>query len=123
VADDADVRPTLQVELITSGGTCALVLCGDLRDTTLMALEAQVDQLGCLPCDEVVVDLRHLSAMDAVGANVILGLSYYVVARGGTFRITDACPEVNVTLQEAGGEIIPMGVGTSSALDSLLSLD
>lgn len=117
VVEEAEVEPVLEVELRTSGTTCGLVLRGNLRDTTLTALEAQVDQLGCVPCDEVVVDLRQLSAMDGVGANVLLGLYHYVVARGGLFRVTGACAEVTTTLQSVGNGVIPIDVGTLSATD------
>ena len=117
VIEQADVEPALQVELRTSGTTCRLVLRGHLRDTTVMALEAQVDQLGCVPCDELVVDLRLLTAVDGVGANVLLGLYHYIVARGGALRVTGACEDVTTTLQSVGDGIIPIGLGTASATD------
>lgn len=44
--------------------------------------EAQVDQLGCIPCDDVVVDASGLTVLDAVGANVFHGLYHYVNGRG-----------------------------------------
>ena len=120
VMEDADVAPLLQVELETRGSTCRLLLRGDLRDTTLPALEAQVDQLGRMSCEEVVVDLGFLTGMDGVGANVLFGLYYYVTARGGAFRVTGALEEIAATLRAAGDGVILMGLGGVSVGDSLL---
>jgi anti-anti-sigma regulatory factor len=106
----AETAPLLQVELATSGTTCRLILCGVLCDATLAALEAQVDQLGCMPCEDVVVDVRGLTKLDPVGANVLLGLYYYVVARGGEFRVTTAIDEVAAALQAVAGAAIPLEV-------------
>jgi anti-anti-sigma factor len=115
VAEDADVEPALQVELRTSGTTCRLVLRGDLCGATLTALEVQVDQLGCVPCEEVVVDLADLTAMDGVGANVLLGLHHYIVARGGELRVIGARPSVTTALDSVGHGIIPIDVGMSTS--------
>jgi hypothetical protein len=51
---------------------------------------------------ELVVDLRLLTAVDGVGANVLLGLYHYIVARGGVLRVTGACEDVTTTLQSVG---------------------
>jgi anti-anti-sigma regulatory factor len=55
----------------------------------------------------VVVDLRSLSRLDAVGANVLVGLYHYVTARGGTFRVTAAPDGVTATLRAVAGALIP----------------
>jgi anti-anti-sigma regulatory factor len=104
----AEMAPTLQVELATRGTTCRLILCGILCGATLPALEAQVDQVGCIPCEEVVVDVRGLTKVDAVGANALLDLYYYVVARGGEFRLTTSAPDVEAALRAVGGTDIPL---------------
>ena len=119
VIGEADLDPVLRVELLTRGSDCRLSLRGDLRDTTLAALEAQVDQLGCMPCHEVIVDLTFLTGMDGVGANVIVGLYYYVIARGGSFLVTGALQEVAATLRGAGDGVIPIDVREVSVADSL----
>lgn len=80
--------PTLQVELDALGSACRLTLRGELCGTSLAALEAQVDQLGCLLCEQVIVDMRHVTQIDDVGAKVILGLYYYVLGRGGELRVS-----------------------------------
>jgi len=77
-----------------------LVLRGSLCGTSIAALEAQVDQLGCVPCDDVTVDLRGLRAIDPVGANVLLGLYHYVDGRGGRLRITGATDRIAITLRQ-----------------------
>jgi anti-anti-sigma factor len=90
----------LRVELHQGDRSCTLVLRGTLSHTSITALEAQMDQLGCLPCHEVVVDVRGLTALDAVGANVLLGLYYYVDARGGHLRIVGAAGPIATTLRQ-----------------------
>jgi anti-anti-sigma factor len=108
MAMTALVDAVLQVELETTGTICRLTLRGHLCATSLSALEAQVDQLGCVPCERVVVDLRHLDSLDPVGAKVILGLSHYVVGRGGEMWVTPAVQRVTASLHAVGGDIIPV---------------
>jgi anti-anti-sigma factor len=113
-------EPVLSVELQTTGTACRLVLRGDLCNTSLAALEAQVDQLGAMSCQDVIVDLRSLVRLDAVGANVLLGLYYYVIARGGAFHVTEAPDEVEATLRAVTGALIPTCEEARSAVDGLL---
>jgi anti-anti-sigma factor len=126
VIEPSERAPVLSVELKGTGPICRLVLLGELCDITSPALEAQVDQLGCMPCQDVVVDLRSVVRLDAVGANVLLGLYHYVTARGGTFGVTEAPEEVTTVLHEATGALIPRyGDSPSdsserSAIDGLL---
>ncbi len=104
----ADVGPALHVELQTFEATCRLTLQGHLNATNLAVLEAQFDFLGRIPCQDVVVDLRLLKGLDGVGANVLLGLYYYVIARGGVFRISGAADEVIALMRSVGDEMIPL---------------
>jgi anti-anti-sigma factor len=89
----------LRVELRTFGRICRLILSGSLSGTSIAALEAQVDQLGCAPFDAVVIDVRRLTALDAVGARVLFGLYHYVEAKGGQLRIVGATKQVASTLR------------------------
>ena len=98
--DESASESWLRVELHARGRTCTLVLRGSLCGTSIAALEAQVDQLGCVPCDDVTVDLRGLRAIDPVGANVLLGLYHYVDGRGGRLRITGATDRIAITLRQ-----------------------
>ena len=66
----AEAAPILQVELDVQGPTCLLTLRGVLCGGPLAALAAQVDQLGCLPCERVVVDMRQVTQLDQAGAKV-----------------------------------------------------
>jgi anti-anti-sigma regulatory factor len=104
----ADPLPSLAVELESAGRSCRLVLRGALCDTSIAALEAQVDQLGCMPCDEVIVDMRYLTSLDPVGANVLIGLYHYVVGRGGQLRVTSARGDVSAILHAIAGNLIPI---------------
>jgi anti-anti-sigma factor len=120
VTEPTELEPTLQVDLIAVGPACRLVLHGDLCGATLTVLEAQVDQLGCMPCHDVVVDLGSLARLDSVGANVLLGLSHYVTARGGVFRITRASRDVAATLCAIATELTPTADDAFSAFDGTL---
>jgi anti-anti-sigma regulatory factor len=115
-----EAPPYLEVELAATGVTCRLTLRGTLCATSLSALEAQVDQLGCMPCEQVVVDMHQLIELDEVGAKVILGLYYYVVGKGGELRLTECVETVRATLQAVGGGVLPLGKEFAAAFNALL---
>jgi anti-anti-sigma regulatory factor len=96
------------VELDLLGPSCRLTLHGALCGTSLAALEAQVDQLGCLPCEQVIVDMGHLTEIDEVGAKVVLGLYYYVLGRGGTLRLTAMSGPVAEILHAVSGDLLAL---------------
>jgi anti-anti-sigma factor len=102
------VGPALEVELDVQGPTCVLTLRGELCDGSLAALASQVDQLGCMPCEQVVVDVRQVTRLDQAGAKVILGLYYYVLGRGGVLRVSGMADEVADTLRATGAELLPV---------------
>jgi anti-anti-sigma factor len=106
-----------RVELQSRGRTCILVVSGRLTAASIAALEAQVDQLGCLPCDDVVVDAAGLTALDPVGANVLLGLFHYVNGRGGTLRISGARGSIARTLRQYAVEYAETDVALTEAID------
>jgi anti-anti-sigma regulatory factor len=93
-----DFVPSLEVHLEVLGSGCVLILDGILCATSIAALEAQVDQLGWLPCVDVTVDLGALRALDDTGARVLAGLHHYVLGRGGRFRIAGAAADIAATL-------------------------
>jgi anti-anti-sigma factor len=105
----AQAAPTLQVELEVHGPTCLLTLRGELCGGSLAALAAQVDQLGCLPCEQVIVDLRRVTRLDQAGAKIILGLYHYVLGRGGALRVIGMAGQVAETLRATGAELLPEG--------------
>lgn len=102
--DAGRAQVCLRVELQSHGRTCTLVLFGVLCATSIAALEAQIDQLGCIPCDDVVVDVRGLRGLDPVGVNVLLGLDHYVAGRGGSLWITGAVGQIATTLRKYASE-------------------
>jgi anti-anti-sigma factor len=107
VEAEAEAAPTLQVELDAQGPACRLTLRGELCGGSLAALTAQVDQLVCLPCERVVVDMGQVTRLDEAGAKVILGLYYYVLGKGGVLRVTGMAGQVAETLRASGGELLP----------------
>ena len=119
-------RDWLRVELRCDEQTCTIILSGDLCGTSISALEAQVDQLGSSPWKDVVVDLAGLSTIDGIGANVLVGLSYYIDARGGQMTVIGAsaavasalrfCNDgVNLRLVEATSQDPHVGSGSSGS--------
>ena len=106
-----ETAPFLEVDLDSSAPTCRLILRGALCNTFIAALEAVVDQLGCLPCKSVTLELGHLTTLDAVGANVILGLYHYIVGRGGELRVSGATGPIAATLRLAAGSVMPSETG------------
>ena len=65
-----------------------------------------------------MVELRHLTALDAVGANVILGLYYYVVGRGGEFHVSGATAPIAAMLRLAAGSVMPARLGHCGVLEA-----
>jgi anti-anti-sigma factor len=108
-----EAAPTLQVELDVQGPACLLTLRGELCGGSLAALAAQVDQLVCLPCERVVVDMGQVTRLDQAGAKVIVGLYHYVLGKGGVLRVTGTAGQVAEILRAAGGESLEEG-GLSS---------
>lgn len=93
-----DEGPDLTVEFHHIGPICLLSLCGALRAGSVSVLEAQFDRLGRTPCRRVVVDVSDVTGIDTTGARVLLGLRYYVQARGGQLTVIGASPWVGAAL-------------------------
>ena len=91
--------PWLRVELDGDSRSCTLTLFGALCASSIAALDAQVDQLGSVCCDDVVVDLAGLFFIDHVGAKVLVGLRHYVSGRGGRLSIVGAVGQVALILR------------------------
>ena len=108
---DLDAAPSVLVVLESSGTTDRLTVRGALCAGSIAALEAQVDQLGCVSCRDVIIDLRHLSELDPIGANVILGLYHYVVGRGGELRVIVPPGRVAAVLRSVTAGVIPLRAG------------
>jgi anti-anti-sigma factor len=100
LTSEATIEDWLSVELQTSDRTCTFILRGALSGTSLAALEAQIDQLGSTACNDVVLDVTELKALDKRGARVLLGLYHYAGARGGQMRIIGAQGAVASSLRD-----------------------
>jgi hypothetical protein len=91
---------------------------GELVDTSIAALEAQIDQIGCSTNTEVVLDVAGLTRIDAVGSRVVAGLDVYVRALGARLRVTGAHGQVAEALLAASqlspGHRADLGVRTTT---------
>lgn len=70
----------LTVEFSREGSLCVLTMSGELNGTSMPALEVQIDQIGCSGCEDVVLDVTGLRALDRVARRVLVGLDHYVRA-------------------------------------------
>ncbi|MCU1494719.1 MAG: hypothetical protein JWO62_2483 [Acidimicrobiaceae bacterium] len=104
VGDGASAVQLLTITLDDFETVCVLKLRGVLRDTSIAALEAQIDQLACTRCDSVVVDLDELTAIDTVGINVLTGLGHYVRGLGGHLELIGARGQVAEVIEDAARE-------------------
>lgn len=84
----------LTVEFSCSGSLCVLTMVGKLVAVSICALEVQIDQIGCSPARDVVLDVTRLTVIDTVGTRVLVGLDTYVRAMGGELRISGARGQV-----------------------------
>jgi anti-anti-sigma factor len=100
LTNESPMEDWLSVELQTRDKTCTLILQGALSGTSLAALEAQIDQLGCTSCNDIVLDVTDLRALDKRGARVLLGLYHYAGAMGGQLRIIGAQGAVAIALRD-----------------------
>jgi anti-anti-sigma factor len=86
--------PTLEVGLRCSGKIGILKASGELIASSIAALHAQIDQLSCSRCTELIVDLHDLAGIDSVGVNVLVGLHHYLEGRGGRMATVGASDSV-----------------------------
>ena len=80
----------LSVSFDEHGSVCMLTLSGQLTRTSVAALDAQVDQIGCADCKHLILDLADLTGLDEVGSRVLEGLDVYVRTLGAQLSITGA---------------------------------
>ena len=106
-----ETAPSFLVELESGETTGTLTLRGVLGAASIAGLEAQIDQLGCMPCREVIIDLRLVTELEPIGANVILGLYHYVVGRGGQLRAVVPAGQIAAALDSVAGGVIPLEIG------------
>jgi anti-anti-sigma factor len=89
--------PILTVTFDDRESVCVLTLSGQLTRTSVAALDAQVDQIGCSKCTELILDVTGLIGLDAVGSRALVGLSVYLRALGARLTVNGA----NEALAEA----------------------
>ena len=93
---------TLSVEFSGKGPLCVLTLNGELSESSIAALEVQIDQIGCSGCEYVIVDVSKVTAIDASGARVMVGLATYVGALGAHLTVSGAHDDVAEALKPTG---------------------
>ena len=101
----------LRVGFASTESSCVLTLCGELNGTSIPALEAQIDQIGRSDCEDVVLDVTALIAIDSVGIRVLIGLDHYVRALGARLTIAGARGKIGEVL--AGSCLDLVGVPES----------
>jgi len=100
--DIVEIPPVLAVELQLIGATTIVRLHGCLSNSSLSALQAQIDQLACIPPCNVEFELSGLRQLDATGVSLLAGLHHYVRALGGTMTVTGAHGDVAAALAAEG---------------------
>lgn len=88
----------LTVEFSREGSLCVLTMSGELNGTSMPALEVRIDQIGCSGCEDVVLDVTGLRALDRVARRVLVGLDHYVRALGAPLTVTGASGQVTEAL-------------------------
>jgi anti-anti-sigma regulatory factor len=104
---DASDELALSVELHDRGADCVLRLRGALTGESIMALEAQIDQIGCASWDRVVLDVSGLTRLDDVGNRVLAGLHHYMHGRGGTLVVSGAREAILARILRGPYELVP----------------
>jgi anti-anti-sigma regulatory factor len=94
-----DKAPTLSVRLETHEELCLLTLCGEVCGSSVGALEAQIDQLGCMRYLDVALDFSQVTKLDLLGARVVDGLRHYIEALGGRLTINGAREDLSRLLE------------------------
>ncbi len=97
----------LEVELREERSACVLAMSGVLTGMSKVALEVQIEQLCYASFDEVVLDLRELTAIDEVGVALLTGLLLRTRARQARLVVVGAGPEVAAGL--AGTPLAAVG--------------
>lgn len=77
----------LSVAFTFDGPRCDLWLVGRLDAYSSVALQAQADQFGCEPFEEIVVHADELQALDETGTATLAALRHRIEERGARFRI------------------------------------
>jgi ABC-type transporter Mla MlaB component len=82
----------------TAGSAYVVVMGGALRSTSLVALEVVIDQLACLAFDQLILDVTELTAVDAAGASLLVGLRRWARDRGGPLALVGASADLTTAL-------------------------
>ena len=88
----------LVIERELDGHRCIVGLIGDLDRRAAPALLAFLDE-QCSPSEEIVLDLRQVTFIDAAGIGAILDAHSKCAEMGGALTATAASPEVQRVLQ------------------------
>jgi len=95
----------LTTSLYEAGSVTVLGLAGALETTSLAAVDAQVEQIACTDCRQLVVEASRLTDLDPAGVEVLVDLACAMAARGGQLRVRGATGQVAEILR--GTPLIP----------------
>lgn len=90
LSNDCQMDPTLTVELSTHEQLCVLRMTGELNQSSVPALQVQMDQVGCSQCYEVLLDLTALRGVDVTGLGALVRLDRHIRAIGAKMRVIGA---------------------------------
>jgi anti-anti-sigma factor len=98
----------LMVGFTSAGSSCTLTLIGELNGTSIPALEAQIDQIGGSDCQNVVLDVSGLVAIDSVGVRVLTGLNHYGRGLGAHLTVIGASGQVAEALAATSLDLVDL---------------
>ncbi|HTZ85632.1 MAG TPA: STAS domain-containing protein [Solirubrobacteraceae bacterium] len=97
----------LRVREISQGGTCALILSGELDLATRPLLDAALQRLERRPIDTLILDLGALAFMDSTGLHAVLVAKAICARRGCEFLMVPGSTQVQRLFALSGVHVAP----------------
>jgi hypothetical protein len=94
--------PSLKVYVTMTGAECTLWLVGSLLGDSVYELQTQIDRLGSLEFETLLINCAELVEVDEVGSSVLSGIQHYAAGRGAGFLVQATPPCMAATLAQPG---------------------